>query len=177
LIDIWLPDFKYGPGNCSTCLSRTPSYWDIVIENLKLLYEWRENIVIRHLILPNHIKCFSQPIIEWNSKNTPDIPVNLMDQYRPEYEADPYSPIFNKDAYDITRRPSEKELIEEYGDTLGRKVLYLRKSPSRRRILCFQNRNSFHGRNFYPREIIERLCVFPAEGLPFKKESFVLVHS
>jgi putative pyruvate formate lyase activating enzyme len=112
LIDIWLPDFKYGPGNCSTRLSRTPSYWDTVIENLKLLYEWGENIVIRHLILPNHIKCCSQPIIEWISKNAPDIPVNLMDQYRPEYEADPYSPIFNKDAYDITRRPSEKELIE-----------------------------------------------------------------
>ena len=38
LIDVWLPDFKFGPGKCALELSRTPWYWDTVTNNLKLLY-------------------------------------------------------------------------------------------------------------------------------------------
>jgi putative pyruvate formate lyase activating enzyme len=124
LIDIWLPDFKYGPGKCSIRLSRTPWYWETVTENLKLLYEWGENIVIRHLIMPNHVKCCSIPIIDWISRNTPEIPVNLMDQYRPEHEADPHSPIFNKDAYDIARRPYKEELLEVWRYAEEKKLIF-----------------------------------------------------
>jgi len=124
LIDIWLPDFKYGPGKCSIRLSRTPWYWETVTENLKLLYEWGENIVIRHLIMPNHVKCCSIPIIDWISRNAPEIPVNLMDQYRPEHEADPHSPIFNKDAYDIARRPYKEELLEVWRYAEEKKLIY-----------------------------------------------------
>jgi putative pyruvate formate lyase activating enzyme len=124
LIDIWLPDFKYGPGKCSIRLSRTPWYWETVTENLKLLYEWGENIVIRHLIMPNHVKCCSIPIIDWISRNTPEIPVNLMDQYRPEHQADPHSPIFNKDAYDIARRPYKEELLEVWRYAEEKKLIF-----------------------------------------------------
>ncbi|MGC9149033.1 MAG: radical SAM protein [Sulfolobales archaeon] len=112
LIDIWLPDFKYGPGKCSIRLSRTPWYWETTTEVLKTLYDWGENIVIRHLILPNHVECCSKPIIDWIAKNIPGTPVNLMDQYRPEYQADPTSKLFSRDAIDIARRPTREELYE-----------------------------------------------------------------
>ncbi|MDX1663031.1 MAG: radical SAM protein, partial [Candidatus Promineifilaceae bacterium] len=34
LTDVWLPDFKFGPGRCAVKLSRTPWYWETVTENL-----------------------------------------------------------------------------------------------------------------------------------------------
>jgi len=55
LIDVWLPDFKFGPGKCALDLSRTPWYWDTVTNNLRLIYEWGEDFVIRHLIMPEEI--------------------------------------------------------------------------------------------------------------------------
>src|SRR5215216_2096509 len=30
IIDVWLPDFKFGPGKCALDISRTPWYWDTV---------------------------------------------------------------------------------------------------------------------------------------------------
>jgi putative pyruvate formate lyase activating enzyme len=54
IIDVWLPDFKFGPGKCALDISRTPWYWDTVTSNIKLVDEWGENMVIRHLIMPNH---------------------------------------------------------------------------------------------------------------------------
>ncbi|MEM0043898.1 MAG: radical SAM protein [Sulfolobales archaeon] len=124
LIDIWLPDLKYGPGRCSIRLSRTPWYWETATENLKILYEWGEDIVIRHLIMPNHVECCSKPVIDWISKNIPETPVNLMDQYRPEYQADPRSPLFNKDAFDIARRPTREELEEVWRYAEERGIIF-----------------------------------------------------
>ena len=57
LMDAWLPDFKFGPGKCALDLSRTPWYWKTVINNLKLLHEWGEDFIIRHLIMPKNNEC------------------------------------------------------------------------------------------------------------------------
>src|SRR5262249_21393667 len=34
--DVWLPDFKFGPGRCAITLARTPRYWETVTANLEL---------------------------------------------------------------------------------------------------------------------------------------------
>jgi putative pyruvate formate lyase activating enzyme len=73
LIDVWLPDFKFGPGKCALDLSRTPWYWDTVTNNLRLLYEWEEDFVIRHLIMPNHVECCTKPVLDWIARNMPEI--------------------------------------------------------------------------------------------------------
>ena len=36
LTDVWLPDFKFGPGRCAMSLARTPWYWETVTGNLLL---------------------------------------------------------------------------------------------------------------------------------------------
>jgi len=42
LIDVWLPDFKFGPGQCAKALAGTPWYW----ENLRLIHEAGEDLTI-----------------------------------------------------------------------------------------------------------------------------------
>ncbi len=114
LIDIWLPDFKYGNNNCALRLSRIPRYFDVVSRNHKLIYDWGEDILIRHLVLPGHIECDTKPVLKWIAENMPGVLVNIMDQYRPECEADPSSPMFNPEFKELTRRLSRDELREVY---------------------------------------------------------------
>lgn len=121
LVDIWLPDFKFGPGKCAVRLSRTPWYYETVSKNLKTVYDWGEDVLVRHLIMPNHVECCTKPVLKWISENAKDIPVNIMAQYRPEAFADPTSPDFDKRAYDIARRPFKRELTDswKYAEELG----------------------------------------------------------
>lgn len=88
VVDLYLSDFKYGPGKCAEELSDAPNYWEIVKRNHRLANEHAE-IVMRHLVLPGHVECCTKPILEWVSENldTGRVVVNIMDQYRPEYEA------------------------------------------------------------------------------------------
>src|SRR6516162_8508004 len=34
LADVWLPDFKFGPGRCAMTLAKTPWYWETVTRNI-----------------------------------------------------------------------------------------------------------------------------------------------
>jgi len=114
VIDIWLPDFKYGNNNCALRLSKIPRYVDVVTRNLKIAVNYGD-MIIRHLVLPNHIECCSIKVLDWIAENLPRdrVLVNIMDQYRPEYKAYEYK--------EISRRPSSRELeiVYNYADSKG----------------------------------------------------------
>jgi putative pyruvate formate lyase activating enzyme len=114
VIDIWLPDFKYGNDECALRLSKVPRYVEVVGRNHKIAVEWGD-MIIRHLVLPNHVDCCSKKVLKWIADNLPKdrVLVNIMDQYRPEYKAYQYK--------EIARRPKMEELKEvyEYADKLG----------------------------------------------------------
>jgi putative pyruvate formate lyase activating enzyme len=114
LMDAWLPDFKFGPGKCALELSRTPWYWDTVTNNLRLIHEWGEDFVIRHLIMPNHVECCTKPVLDWIARNMPEVPVNIMDQYYPDNLCNPSSPKYRKRYNEIARSPSEEEIVRSY---------------------------------------------------------------
>jgi putative pyruvate formate lyase activating enzyme len=114
LMDAWLPDFKFGPGKCALDLSRTPWYWETVTNNLKLIHEWGEDFVIRHLIMPNHVECCTKPVLDWIASNMPEIPINIMDQYHPDNICNPSSPEFRERYREIARLPSEEEITSSY---------------------------------------------------------------
>ncbi len=84
VFDVWLPDFKYGNNECAEHLSGVKNYFEVVARNHILAYESGE-VIVRHLVLPNHIECCTRPILEWLSKNIPNCMVNIMAQYRPEH--------------------------------------------------------------------------------------------
>ena len=114
LMDAWLPDFKFGPGKCALDLSRTPWYWETVTNNLKLVHEWGEDFVIRHLIMPNHIECCTKPVLDWIANNMPEVQINIMDQYHPDNLCNPLSPKY-KDRYkEISRSPTKEEIRRAY---------------------------------------------------------------
>jgi len=121
LIDAWLPDFKFGPGKCAVDLSRTPWYWETVTNNLRLIHEWGEDFVIRHLIMPNHVECCTKPVLNWIARNMPEVPINIMDQYHPDNLCDPRSSKYRERYSEVARSPTKEEIIRsyQYAKTLG----------------------------------------------------------
>ncbi|MGC9105386.1 MAG: radical SAM protein [Thermoprotei archaeon] len=121
LVDIWLPDFKFGNDKCALRLSRTPWYVETVTRNLSLIYSWGEEAVIRHLVMPNHVEDDTFPVLEWIVKNVPNYWVNIMDQYHPDSFANPFSPSFDPKYSDIARYPTREEIERayEYAKKLG----------------------------------------------------------
>ena len=85
--DIYLLDFKYGPGNCAEKISEAPNYWQICTYNHLMAKKFGE-LIIRVLVLPSHLECCTKPILEWIAKNLgTETRVNVMFQYRPEWRA------------------------------------------------------------------------------------------
>jgi putative pyruvate formate lyase activating enzyme len=121
LMDVWLPDFKFGPGRCAIELARTPRYWETVTENLALLRDWGEDLTIRHLVMPGHVECCTRPVLEWVAREMPAAPVNVMDQYHPDNFCDPASEKYDPRYAAIARRPrrAEFEAACAYARRLG----------------------------------------------------------
>ena len=112
--DVWLPDFKFGPGRCAVTLSRTPRYWETVTANLALIHSWGEDLTIRHLVMPGHVDCCTRPVLEWIAEHMPGAPVNVMDQYRPDTFCDPLNPKYDPRHAQMARRPSGAEIRQAY---------------------------------------------------------------
>ena len=86
-VDVYLLDFKYGPGECAKRISDAPGYWKVCTRNHLYGKRYGE-LLIRVLVLPEHNECCTRPILEWIAKNLGvDVRLNLMDQYRPEWRA------------------------------------------------------------------------------------------
>jgi putative pyruvate formate lyase activating enzyme len=109
LMDVWLPDFKFGPGRCAMALSKTPWYWETVTGNLAAIHGWGEDFTIRHLVMPNHVECCTYPVLDWVAEHMPDVPVNVMDQYHPDNFCDPRSPKYRPQYEELTRRITRRE--------------------------------------------------------------------
>ena len=103
VIDLYLTDFKYGNDKCAKRLSLVDKYFDIVKRNHIFAHE-NANMIIRHLVMPNHVECCSKPIMKFIANNLPNACVNVMAQYRPEYHA--------KEFDDISRHVQIDEVLE-----------------------------------------------------------------
>jgi putative pyruvate formate lyase activating enzyme len=109
LIDIWLPDFKYGNDECAKRLSMVPKYFEVVTRNLRIMHG-SGDMIVRHLVLPNHVKCCTKPVLRWLAENCPRCLVNIMEQYRPEHEVARRPHLYP----DISRRPTPSEMMVAY---------------------------------------------------------------
>jgi putative pyruvate formate lyase activating enzyme len=85
--DVYLLDFKYGPGECAENISDAPRYWEVCTSNHLEAKRYSE-IIIRVLVLPNHLECCTKPTLNWIAKTLGvETRVNIMFQYRPEWQA------------------------------------------------------------------------------------------
>ncbi|MEM4311488.1 MAG: 4Fe-4S cluster-binding domain-containing protein [Nitrososphaerales archaeon] len=119
VIDIWLPDFKYGNDKCALRLSKVLRYFDTVARN-HIIASKNGDIIIRHLVLPNHFECCTKIVLKWIADSCPRALVNIMAQYRPDYRVceEP------KKYGDIARRPSTDEMRRAYKYAEELKLIY-----------------------------------------------------
>jgi len=86
-VDVYLLDFKYGPDGCAEKISDASNYWEACTRN-HLEAKKHGELIIRILVLPNHLECCTKPIMNWIAENLgTETRVNVMFQYRPEWRA------------------------------------------------------------------------------------------
>lgn len=130
-IDVYLPDLKYFSNEIAKKYSRIDNYFNTAVNAIKEMYSQvgspsfnedgiiTKGVIIRHLILPNHIQN-TKNILKYIKENFDDeIYVSVMAQYFPTYKA--------KDDELINRKISKKEYrqVEDYLYLLNLKNGYM----------------------------------------------------
>ena len=130
-IDVYLPDLRYYSNKLSIKYSKVNNYFSVATEAIKEMYRqvgtpkfnedgiMQRGIIIRHLVLPNHIQN-SKNILKWIKENMPqDVYVSIMAQYFPTYKA--------KEDELLNRKLTKKEYkeIEKFLYTLDLKNGYI----------------------------------------------------
>ncbi len=131
LVDIYMPDFKYGSDEAALKYSGVRNYTqycrkalmemhrqvgDLVLDQRRTAVR---GLLIRHLVLPNRL-ADSQEVIDFIAENiSRNTYLNIMDQYRPSYRASEYR--------ELKRRVFRQEVEEVKGYACDRGMT---------RILC-----------------------------------------
>ena len=116
VIDIYMPDTKYMDEKFSKQFSNAPDYPVVIKKVLKEMHRQvgdlktnskgiaEKGLLIRHLVMPGGVAS-SEAVLKFIAEEiSPHSYVNIMVQYRPEYQAYEYS--------EINRRITHKEYME-----------------------------------------------------------------
>jgi putative pyruvate formate lyase activating enzyme len=82
-----LADLKVGNPGCAERLLGAEDYVDVVRHNIVRARQ-TSDVIVRHLLLPGHMDCCLGPILEWISREVPDVKVSLRFDYAPPAEGD-----------------------------------------------------------------------------------------
>lgn len=128
IVDIYLPDMKYGTDEMALRYSGAARYVEINRIAVSEMYRQTgplrfddegiatRGLLVRHLVLPGDISCTGQ-VLKWLSELSKEIPVSLMNQYFPAYRASGSKDLgrkLRKEEYDYASR-----LLDEYGFSSG----------------------------------------------------------
>lgn len=110
LVDVYIPDYKYGNDDCAFELSGVTGYVSSVQDSIKNILMSGVRTIVRLLLLPDHLACCHEPTINWLAKysNHENLWVGPMDQYVPEFKASGIKK--------LSRYPVQAEI--EYMDSL-----------------------------------------------------------
>jgi putative pyruvate formate lyase activating enzyme len=117
IIDLYLLDFRYFNEECAKMLSSAQNYPEVAKRNHLDAIKAGE-LLIRVLVMPEHIECDAKPILKWIRDNLGEwTRVNVLAQYRPCFMASQY--------LGINRRLTEGEHKEavDYAKEIGLKNL------------------------------------------------------
>ena len=124
-VDIYLADIKYYDSDLSLKLSKAKDYFEVALKSLLQMRKnvpndvienglMKKGIIIRHLVLPNHIDDSKKVFDAISNMFKPqDTIISLMGQYTPMYKASDYP--------DINRplKPLEYKIVQNYILNLG----------------------------------------------------------
>lgn len=84
IVGTWLVDLKFGNDACALKLARIRDYWATLTAGLTRLHAAApQRILVRHLLMPGHLECCTEPVLDWLAATMPDVAVNLMTGYHP----------------------------------------------------------------------------------------------
>jgi len=98
IVDIYMPDAKYGDNDAGQQLSGVSDYWDRCREALSEMHRQvgdlrtdasgiaTRGLLVRHLVLPEDM-AGTPTVMAFLASLSPDTYVNVMAQYRPQYRA------------------------------------------------------------------------------------------
>jgi putative pyruvate formate lyase activating enzyme len=123
LVDIYMPDFKFWESETAKKLAKAKDYPDRAREAILEMHRQvgvlkfgpnglaRRGVLVRHLVMPGQ-SAEAEAIFRWlASEVSPDTYVNIMGQYRPEYEVGQIARDGVAAKYtEIDRRPARDEL-------------------------------------------------------------------
>jgi putative pyruvate formate lyase activating enzyme len=125
VIDIYMPDMKYGDSSMARRYSKVRDYVAVNRAAVKEMHRQvgdlvldahgiaRRGLLVRHLVLPERIAGTAQVLAFLAREISADTYVNLMDQYYPCYRADEYPPLDRPISADEYR--DALRLAERYG--------------------------------------------------------------
>lgn len=130
-VDIYLPDFKYYYDDLSLRLSNAKNYKDVALDAIKEMIRQQpqnvydedgimeKGVIIRHLVLPNHIQNSKQVLKLIKNNFGKNVTVSIMAQYFPCFKAE--------ETEDINRKLTEEEFekIEDFVYSLDLKNGYI----------------------------------------------------
>ncbi|MCX8206424.1 MAG: radical SAM protein [Methanothrix sp.] len=101
IVDIYMPDAKYGSDEMAIRYSNAPGYVEVMKAAIREMHRQVGDLVIengiavrgllvRHLVLPNNL-AGTEEVVRFISELSRNTYINIMDQYRPEYRADRYN--------------------------------------------------------------------------------------
>ena len=122
LVDVYMPDFKFWESETARQLAKAKDYPERAREAIAEMHRQvgplrfgpdglaRRGVLVRHLVMPGQL-AEARAIFRWlASELSPDTYVNVMGQYRPEYEVGGIARDGNPAHPDIDRRPAAREL-------------------------------------------------------------------
>lgn len=83
VVGTWLVDFKFGNDRCARKLSGADGHGQILAARLRQLRAARGDVIVRHLVMPGHVACCTEPALAWLAAELPEAAVNLMTGYQP----------------------------------------------------------------------------------------------
>jgi len=140
VIDIYMPDMKYASAQIARNYSKVPLYPQVNQAAVKEMYRQvgdlqineqglaLRGLLVRHLVLPNDLAGTAEIVRFLAQEISLNTYLNLMDQYRPEYNVRRYPNQFPRLARPITRQ--EYQTAVQAAHDAGLKRLDQRKSIS-----------------------------------------------
>ncbi|MEW5850497.1 MAG: radical SAM protein [Myxococcota bacterium] len=83
VVDVWLADLKFGQDACARRLAQVERYTEVVHRNLRRVRAGGQRLMVRHLLMPGHLECCTEPVALFLARELPDVEVSLMGTFLP----------------------------------------------------------------------------------------------
>ncbi|MCS6875754.1 MAG: radical SAM protein, partial [Aquificaceae bacterium] len=114
IVDVYLADFKYGDDQKGKKYSKVKNYYQVALEAIKEMHRQVgdlqtdedgiavRGVLTRHLVLPNKL-ADTHTVVQALKSISPNMAINVMEQYRPYYKAYEYTELGRRISYEEYR--------------------------------------------------------------------------